>query len=290
MAATGNDTPAAAVEFVEELTDDELADRHRLELKVERAFVEAGLALAELRKKKLYRSTHRSFEQYCQDRFGFSRQSANFKIAASEIVENLTTKSCQNSSSEVNEKLITFSYQVLPTRETQVRPLAKLEPEEQFKVWQQAVASIGGRVPTERIVKAEVLRHKGIVERLKDKYHTPATASNNVGDVFWVTGLLGTERQHNGCWAIARSVNEFTLEIDVHDSVLLVLPDNLKPIDEPDARRQLPTILKRIKRLRESGLLDRAAYVMLESLGQRTYLTEVEEKILLLLENHYGVV
>ena len=32
-------TPEAAVEVVEELTQDELADRHRLELKVEGAFV-----------------------------------------------------------------------------------------------------------------------------------------------------------------------------------------------------------------------------------------------------------
>jgi len=69
-----------------------------------------------------------------------------------------------------------------------------------------------------------------------------------------------------------------------------VKPENLKPIDEPDVRRQLPQILKRIRRLRDCGLLDRCAYTVLESLGRQTYLTPVEEGLLQWLENHYGVV
>ena len=270
-----DDTSAAAVEVVEELTDEEAAERHRLELTVERAFYEAGAALLKLRSRRLYRSTHYTFEEYCRERFGFSRQNVNYLIAASGVVDNLlTTNGCQNSQ--------TNYFQILPTSERQVRPLTALEPDVQREVWQQAVEEAGG-IPSGRIVKS-------IVQRLKEKYHTPVTDSYNVGDIFWLTGLSGSERKYNNCWARAIAVNEFTLEIDVHDSVLQVEPDNLKPIDEPDARRQLPTILKRIKRLRESGLLDRGAYVILESLGQRTYLTEVEEKILLLLENHYGVV
>lgn len=193
----------------------------------------------------------------------------------------MLTKSQQNSAIESN--------QILPTKETQVRPLAKLEPEEQLQVWQQAVESAGGRVPTERIVKAEVLRHKSIVERLQEKYHTSATDSYNVGNVFWVTGLSGSERKYNGCWAIAIGVNDFTLNVEVHDAVLLVKPDNLNPIDSPDVRRQLPSILKRIQRLRQCDL-DRGAYYILEGIGRQTYLTEVEEGLQSWLENHYGVV
>lgn len=45
-----------------ELTQDEEQERHRLELKVERAFYEAGAALRQLRDKRLYRSTHGTFE------------------------------------------------------------------------------------------------------------------------------------------------------------------------------------------------------------------------------------
>jgi len=44
------------VEVVQELTDEEV-DRHRLEMKVERAFFEAGKALAELQDRRLYRSS-----------------------------------------------------------------------------------------------------------------------------------------------------------------------------------------------------------------------------------------
>lgn len=71
------ETSVAAVELVEELTNEELKERHRLELKVERAFVEAGAALRQLRDKRLYRSTHKNFEEYCRDRFNFQRSHRN---------------------------------------------------------------------------------------------------------------------------------------------------------------------------------------------------------------------
>ncbi|RCJ39603.1 hypothetical protein A6770_38680 [Nostoc minutum NIES-26] len=52
------DVPAVEVP---ELTEDEQRDRLHLERKVERAFFEVGKALAELRDRRLYRSTHRTF-------------------------------------------------------------------------------------------------------------------------------------------------------------------------------------------------------------------------------------
>lgn len=78
-------------EVVEELSEDELQERQQLELKVERAFVEAGQSLKLLRDKRLYRNTHKNFEEYCQDRFGFNRMAAHFKIAAAVVFENLYT-------------------------------------------------------------------------------------------------------------------------------------------------------------------------------------------------------
>lgn len=83
------DSSHAKVEVVEELSPQEATDRQRLELKVERAFYEAGYALRELRDRRLYRNTHRTFEQYCQDRFSFSRFSAYNKIIAAEVMDNL---------------------------------------------------------------------------------------------------------------------------------------------------------------------------------------------------------
>lgn len=75
---------------------------------------------------------------------------------------------------------------------------------------------------------------------------------------------------------------------DVHDHSLTVKPDNLKPIDSPQACRELPILLKRIKRLREHEL-DRVAHTILESLGRQTYLTDLEHKVLTFLEQQYGI-
>nr|WP_322667302.1 hypothetical protein [Dendronalium sp. ChiSLP03b]MDZ8209558.1 hypothetical protein [Dendronalium sp. ChiSLP03b] len=46
----------------DKLTEDEQRDRLHLERKVERAFFEAGKALMELRDRRLYRATHKTFE------------------------------------------------------------------------------------------------------------------------------------------------------------------------------------------------------------------------------------
>ena len=106
------DTIEAAAEVVEELTEEELADRHRLELKVERAFFEAGLALRELRDKRLYKNTHRTFEEYCQNRFGFNRTSAHHKIGAAQVFETLFTFSKQSEPEEVSKQMFTKSKQL----------------------------------------------------------------------------------------------------------------------------------------------------------------------------------
>jgi len=83
------ETATVVPEVVEELSEEEVEARHRLELKVERAFVEAGNALKVLRDRRLYRSTHHTFEDYCQSRFGFTHRHVNYLIAGSQVFENL---------------------------------------------------------------------------------------------------------------------------------------------------------------------------------------------------------
>ena len=250
---------------IEELTEDEERERHRLELKVERAFYEAGTALRQLRDGRFYRSTHKTFEAYCRDRFGFTRRRPYQLIDAANVMENLCTNGTQ----------------ILPSSERQIRDLIELDPKEQCKVWQQAVEQADGKVPTGRIVK-------GIVEQLKEKPLVKASDFCQIGDAFILTRLEGAERKYNGCWAIASDLREFTIAVDVHDTTMTVKPDNLDPIDLPDVRRQLPQTLKRIRQLRNFGLLDRGAYYVLEGLGRQVYLTDVEEGLLQWLENHYG--
>ena len=74
----------------DELTEEEERDRLFLERKVERAFYEAGRALRELRDRRLYRSTHKTFEEYCSDRFGFKRRHPYQLIDAANVVDNLS--------------------------------------------------------------------------------------------------------------------------------------------------------------------------------------------------------
>lgn len=89
----------------------------------QQAFYEVGVALAEIRDKKLYRdvSGFATFEEYCKVKWGFSRRNAYYLIEASIVVDNV------NNCSHV------------PTAESQARPLAKLEPEQQVVAWQKAI-------------------------------------------------------------------------------------------------------------------------------------------------------
>ena len=122
----------SAVE-VTELTQEEQSDRLHLERKVERAFFEAGKALIELRDRRLYRSTHKTFDEYCLDRFGYNRSRSYQLVDAAVIVDNL--QKCPQ------------IVDILPTAEGQVRPMTKLEPQEQQEVWLTAVELAGGKVP-----------------------------------------------------------------------------------------------------------------------------------------------
>ncbi len=269
----------AAVEVLSELTALEERERHRLELRVQRAFYEAGAALRQLRLKKLYRGTHRTFEEYCYERFGYTRRRPYQLIEAAIIFENLCTIGTQISDLD---ELTETEKQILPTSERQVRDLIRLSPSMQREVWQQAVVAADGKVPTSRVVK-------GIVELLTEKPPSYACGFCSIDDVFILTRLSGSERKYNGCWAIASDISGINVKVDVHDGTIQVKPENLKPIDEPDARRQLPLILKRIRRLRDRGLLDRCAYTVLESLGRQTYLTDFEADLLAFVEQRYGI-
>lgn len=95
-----------------ELTLEEKRDRLHLEKKVERAFYEAGIALMELRDRKLYRSTHKTFEEYCRERFGYNRSRSYQFIDAATVVDNL--QKCPQ------------IVDIFPTAESQVRPLVPL--------------------------------------------------------------------------------------------------------------------------------------------------------------------
>ena len=76
--------------------------------------------------------------------------------------------------------------------------------------------------------------------------------------------------------------------MDVCNATLAVKPENLKSVDSPDAMRQFPAILKRIRWLWQCKL-DRGAISVLEAICKQTYLTPLEEKLLAFLEREYKI-
>jgi hypothetical protein len=104
--AIGAKKVAAHVVDFSELSPEEESERLHLERLVERSFYTAGKALQRLRDLRLYRSTHRSFDAYVKERFGYGKNNANMKILASSVVDEL-------------EKMTTNGGLILPTSERQ---------------------------------------------------------------------------------------------------------------------------------------------------------------------------
>jgi hypothetical protein len=102
------------------------------------SFIEVGAALFEIRSTRLYRETHRTFEDYLHDRWNMSRQRAHQLIEAAEVAVNLSTV-----------------VDTPPTSERQLRPLAGLEPDRQRAVW--TAATKHNPDPTAQQVKNAVV-------------------------------------------------------------------------------------------------------------------------------------
>ncbi|MDZ8140470.1 MAG: hypothetical protein RM049_35135 [Nostoc sp. DedQUE04] len=268
---------------VEELSEAEERDRLHLERRVERAFFEAGKALAELRDRRLYRSTHKTFEQYCKDRFGYTRIAASYKIAAATVMDNLLTNGLQKEEIATDElqtpKMLTNGLQILPNNERQVRPLVSLEPKVQREAWQKAVEEAGGKVPSGRIVK-------NVVQRIIERTRVPNTYQ--LGEVCQILAKDNPElRGKGGCWGIVNHVGEFSCTVTMWDGEYTVRIDHLKPLNYLESEcQQMHQISDRISRLRDSGKLEASAEAVLKCLGElkRPYLTQFEEELLSFIE------
>ncbi len=268
------DTSNTSTVVLEELTPDEEKERHRLEIKIDRAISESWLALKQLRDRRLYRSTHKTFEEYALERFGYNRAHAYRLINAAVVLENLSL-------TQIESDLSPNWRQKLPISESQCRELAKLPSKQQPIAWEQVLEVSNGKAPTAKAVRS-------VVEQIKERPLFLATDFCSPGEVFTLTKLLEHERKYNGYPCVAVELKHFTIDVDVYNATLSVKPENLKKIDDPNVRRQLPAIIKRIKRLQQYNL-DRSAYPILDLLGKRTYLTSFEDKLLTLMEHEHGI-
>lgn len=109
-------------------------------------FVDVGNALLEIRDNRLYRQEYHTFEDYCKERWGMSRPRAYQLIDAANVMSNLST---------IVDKT--------PSVESQVRPLAALDPQEQVEAWKRVIEN----TPEGKITAAVVLKAAKEVEREK---------------------------------------------------------------------------------------------------------------------------
>ena len=130
------------VEVLTPLTRTELSRMGQLEEVLRRnmqSFVEVGNALKEIRDGRYYRQAYGTFEAYCKGQWGMSKPYATQTIGAFEVRSNLVAIAT-----------------ILPTTESQCRPLTSLSPETQQQAWARALEIAGESQPTAKIVSAAV--------------------------------------------------------------------------------------------------------------------------------------
>jgi len=90
----------------------------------------------EIRDSRLYRIEYGTFEGYCLEKWKMSKRRANQLVSAASVVEAISETGT-----------------IVPTTESQARPLTKLPPEQQPVAWQAAVEKAGGEQPTAKQVE-----------------------------------------------------------------------------------------------------------------------------------------
>jgi hypothetical protein len=138
------------------------------------AFGAVGYSLHQIKTLNLFRSTHRSFEKYCKDKWGISRVHANRKIEAYRTQELLKSEPKGSVS--------------IPEKETHARVLAECTPEEKVKVAREVKEKVGDGKPTgkhwketkEAVVPSKTSKKASAVNKLEAKEIKGPVESSNV--------------------------------------------------------------------------------------------------------------
>jgi hypothetical protein len=180
---------ATLLEKYGSLTQADTARLKELEAVIERGtktFIEVGLALAEIRDLRLYRQTHATFEAYCAEQWGWTRQRSYQLMNAATVV-----------------KLLPAEMSTRVDNEATARELAKLEPKVREEVLR-AIERRSERVTPAAIrafVKAErpTKREQGSDDdRSQAPHHGVQSAAS------WWTGTTPKNRGHFIRWLITQ--------------------------------------------------------------------------------------
>jgi hypothetical protein len=132
------------------LTDDEKREFSLCKQIIERtleSFIEGGLAWNTVRRKRLYRESHDTFEAWSEHTYGVTGRQIYRVCAAAEMVRGWQLRAPDATPG---------SQFLLPAGEKTVRPLFSLPEKERLPAWLEAISRKGGRPPSHRDVQAVV--------------------------------------------------------------------------------------------------------------------------------------
>lgn len=246
-----NGSALATTTVEAEVVDAPLSEEEReqllaLEREVVDSFLSAARALREIRDRRLYRESHQNFEAYCEARFGYGKRLAYYYIDAANVADNL----------EKSEQIV----HVLPTSESQVRPLKGLEPDVQRLVWGRAVEKAQGKAPSINVVQ-ETLK-----EVVGDEAKTEAGKPVKPGMVCIIRRSSDSFlADRTGYWAIVKEVSGATCTVELYDRTVPDVPlSELTPLPLTDKEaRDQAKLLTRLSLLRDELPKERIAVFLL---------------------------
>jgi len=156
-----------------QLTHDEQTLREECETDIHEGLAavnSVGYRLHQIKSKKLYRSTHQTFEKYCEEVFGISRVHANRQISAHITQEELKSEP--------------IGSVAVPENESQARTVADLSPDTKKKVARKVKETVGDKKATTKDWKKarqEALSGDGAPRPAEEPQPpTPKTEPSNV--------------------------------------------------------------------------------------------------------------
>lgn len=136
------------------------ASLKRVIKKGQKAFVEVGNALIEVRDKKLYRAEHDTFEKFCFEEYGFTRFRAYQLIDASEIVGEIKNGEMSNDKG-LHRKNVDHGTQNPLPNERQARALKDAPKGERGAAWNEAKSTAPkGKVTAKHVEKVVAKRRQ----------------------------------------------------------------------------------------------------------------------------------
>ena len=221
---------------------------------LQHSLLRAAQSLREIRDDELFREDYPTFEAYCKQKLGFSKRFINYQINYAKIFDNF-----QQREQDVP---------VLPTNESQVRPLAGLKPEEQPKVWSKAVEVANGNVPSREIVARVVQTYRAEQRAQQGKKGKKGKKRTiDVVDCIRIKGIPTTELSaYKNWWGFVKDIADENYDIELpHTTIPGVKASNIAletagdtslNKKQTEARRSLFEKLTEIYRLKTETVED----------------------------------